>query len=134
MTPEEKRHLNSSRQYVIKKEPAKPKNGRRQNKPKVRSPHNSIQQQILPVFSNVSNESFKSAPTVEIMAKLTPDHHVHKLAEPIEEKVRQENLSTTAKQHRFQKFPTKNFASVSPLKGPKIPSIFKIPEHSAQHE
>ena len=93
MTPEEKRHLNSSRQYVIKRE-NKSKNGKRQNKPKVRSPHNSISQQILPVFSNVSNDSFKSAPVYEILSKLTPDYHVHKLSDMvnvIEEKVSQEN-------------------------------------------
>jgi hypothetical protein len=39
MTPEEKRQMNSSRQYLIKKEQLK---GSKRLKPKVRSPHNSI--------------------------------------------------------------------------------------------
>lgn len=38
----------------------------------------------------MSNDSFKSAPVYEILSKLTPDYHVHKLSDMvnvIEEKV-----------------------------------------------
>jgi hypothetical protein len=102
----------------------------------VRSPHHSISQPNLPVFSNVSGDSFKSAPlALEHFAKLTTDPHVHKLTEI--QSVNEEIANQEAQQRQAIKKIIKSkffFKSVSPPKASsfKIPPAFKIP--TAQEE